>query len=307
MPNRCIFTRSLLSSASSRFSSAICRDNAYGVQFQYNDVDFLIKPEVAYIYAPNIEVYEDGSSVNSHLLMVNGVYDVEYTELLTPFLKAGAGYQHTGDAPGVNTDSLLIGAGAGLKFALRDHLSIKFETTFTLHDMDDKNLLVFGGLDFAFGLEENIPPSQIAVEHTYGLPVLITKESPKEHVKEEIVIRDGNGEIRKLILFIPYLFRDYALDDRSELLLKQYAGEIAKDDVTLHVIGHTDSKGRRAFNKELSLKRADVIKWQLVGYGFDPKRITVEGHGEEHPFADNETEAGRRANNRIEILVEERR
>lgn len=69
------------------------------------------------------------------------------------------------------------------------------------------------------------------------------------------------------------------------------------------VVGHTDSDGDSAFNKELSEKRAQSIKDVLVKtYGVEARRISVLGKGEAAPMADNGTELGKRQNRRVEIV-----
>jgi OOP family OmpA-OmpF porin len=68
-------------------------------------------------------------------------------------------------------------------------------------------------------------------------------------------------------------------------------------------VGHTDSIGSDAYNKKLSLRRADAIKAYLVSKGIEANRIYTEGKGESQPVADNKTKEGRAKNRRVEIEV----
>jgi OOP family OmpA-OmpF porin len=70
------------------------------------------------------------------------------------------------------------------------------------------------------------------------------------------------------------------------------------------VEGYTDSSGDASFNQQLSKKRAEAVKAELVANGADPKKITTVGHGEDNPIADNSTREGRAKNRRVKITVE---
>ena len=67
--------------------------------------------------------------------------------------------------------------------------------------------------------------------------------------------------------------------------------------------GHTDSTGSDLLNLSLSQRRADAVGSALIKRGVSASRITAKGYGEERPIADNKTEAGRRQNRRVEIIV----
>jgi OOP family OmpA-OmpF porin len=68
-------------------------------------------------------------------------------------------------------------------------------------------------------------------------------------------------------------------------------------------IGHTDSVGSVAYNKKLSLRRAEAVKAYLVSKGIEANRIYTEGKGKSQPVADNKTKEGRAKNRRVEIEV----
>lgn len=65
---------------------------------------------------------------------------------------------------------------------------------------------------------------------------------------------------------------------------------------------HTDSRGSTEFNRQLSERRADAVRNDLMAQGVMPTQIKVMSYGENVPLADNTTEAGRHQNRRVELL-----
>jgi outer membrane protein OmpA-like peptidoglycan-associated protein/outer membrane scaffolding protein for murein synthesis (MipA/OmpV family) len=67
--------------------------------------------------------------------------------------------------------------------------------------------------------------------------------------------------------------------------------------------GHTDSRGREAYNQKLSERRAQAVRQYLVdNYSIEAERLVAVGRGESMPVADNATEEGRARNRRVEIV-----
>jgi len=67
--------------------------------------------------------------------------------------------------------------------------------------------------------------------------------------------------------------------------------------------GHTDNIGSQDYNLVLSQNRANSVRKELLDRGVDPSRVVTKGYGKLYPVADNNTETGRRANRRVEIVI----
>lgn len=80
-------------------------------------------------------------------------------------------------------------------------------------------------------------------------------------------------------------------------VLKEYK------ETTLIIEGHTDSTGKKEWNKKLSQQRAETVIGFLASAGVDRARLTAQGHGDERPAADNATAEGRQKNRRVEIQI----
>jgi outer membrane protein OmpA-like peptidoglycan-associated protein len=71
----------------------------------------------------------------------------------------------------------------------------------------------------------------------------------------------------------------------------------------LTVEGHTDSTGNADYNMRLSRERAQSVADALIKRQVSAERIAIRGYGESRPIASNETEAGRRQNRRVEVVI----
>jgi OOP family OmpA-OmpF porin len=81
-----------------------------------------------------------------------------------------------------------------------------------------------------------------------------------------------------------------------------HLGEIMAnaDELSVRLLGYTDSSGPAAFNQDLSEKRAQSVKNLIVErHDVDASRIEVVGKGEADPIADNRTREGRAQNRRV--------
>jgi outer membrane protein OmpA-like peptidoglycan-associated protein len=121
---------------------------------------------------------------------------------------------------------------------------------------------------------------------------------------EAQVIRDGDRLIIRLIsLNFPsgdavIQPRNFALLSKLQSVLEDFPGS------RFIVEGHTDSRGTEENNQSLSDRRAVAVRQYLLS-NMRGQRPAVEaiGYGETSPVANNETEAGRAQNRRIDIVI----
>lgn len=72
---------------------------------------------------------------------------------------------------------------------------------------------------------------------------------------------------------------------------------------TVIIEGHTDNVGSENINYSLSQRRANSVMAYLVRQGIAADRIVAYGKGEDFPISDNDTEAGRQQNRRVEVII----
>ncbi len=98
------------------------------------------------------------------------------------------------------------------------------------------------------------------------------------------------------------------LSAEARELLTDLGGVLAETDNQVRVEGHTDNtpihNARFASNWELSTARAtNVIAFLIETTHARPERFSASGYAEYHPRADNTTDANRRRNRRVDIVI----
>jgi outer membrane protein OmpA-like peptidoglycan-associated protein len=75
--------------------------------------------------------------------------------------------------------------------------------------------------------------------------------------------------------------------------------------VRVEVQGHTDNVGTDETNQKLSQRRANAVRDYLVDKGVKKSRLVAQGYGASEPLGSNDTEAGRKANRRVQFEITE--
>ena len=100
-----------------------------------------------------------------------------------------------------------------------------------------------------------------------------------------------------------FAYNSAQLTQGARLVLDQAAYDLRQSpNKQVEVAGHTDSRGSEDYNVKLSQRRALSVTEYLIKQGIDSQRLTVRGYGESQPIASNDTDAGRAANRRVELV-----
>lgn len=129
--------------------------------------------------------------------------------------------------------------------------------------------------------------------------VQITFPDPTRKV-EEALRKDGRAEVHGIY----FDFNSADIRPESQIALKQIAESLARNSSwKLRVEGHTDNIGTSEFNMDLSRRRAESVKKELVAnYNVVASRLTTEGFGASRPKESNDTLGGRARNRRVELV-----
>jgi OmpA-OmpF porin, OOP family len=85
--------------------------------------------------------------------------------------------------------------------------------------------------------------------------------------------------------------------DKLALFLKKNGG------LYIEIGGHTNGLCDDAFCNDLSTKRAKTVVDYLISKGVEAKRLSYKGYGKTQNIADNNSEEGRKKNQRVEIKI----
>lgn len=121
---------------------------------------------------------------------------------------------------------------------------------------------------------------------------------------QQVIIQNGELQILDMVHFrtdrARVLHRSFALLDNVAAVLE------AHPEITLvRVEGHTDARGDRDHNLELSRERAEAVVRFLVQKGIDPSRLRAEGFGPDRPLVpDAESVEDLARNRRVEFKLD---
>lgn len=104
-----------------------------------------------------------------------------------------------------------------------------------------------------------------------------------------------------------FQFDHSTLTAEAKKVLDENAAALREHPTMVVVIeGHTDSKGSKAYNQKLGLRRAVAAKVYLTEQGVAADRMSVVSYGEERPVADNATPEGQAKNRRADFVIQDK-
>jgi len=141
-------------------------------------------------------------------------------------------------------------------------------------------------------------PQPISEELTnVGQPAGKESTDPASEARKPIDLQDCN-------LVIPFDYNSNEVPPSAYGSLEKCASIMSQEQsLTMVIKGYTDDSGSYAYNKKLSVFRANIVKSYLIGQGVNPSRIRVIAMGEKNQLKPNNTYEGRKANRRVEIEI----
>lgn len=158
----------------------------------------------------------------------------------------------------------------------------------------------------AYYLVDNVSIKEVSADQTciQKLVVKRLEKKKQEVLKNNVFAVLLTGEA-KSITFKNVQFETNRSDLKKESFpeLEQLLAFLENSNVSIEIAGFTDNVGSAELNQTLSTARAESIKTWLVMRGVEDNRLSTVGYGASNFVADNNSEASRQLNRRVEIRL----
>ncbi|MFW5886433.1 MAG: OmpA family protein [Bacteroidota bacterium] len=160
--------------------------------------------------------------------------------------------------------------------------------SFAIETNTDLNYSINANLDGYFSSSENINLTTVKTRDTIWVNLELFPMNHSSTIRlNNIFFESGKSEL---------------LDISRVELLRIVTFLKNRKDLKVEIHGHTDNIGTSESNKSLSKLRAIAVKKFIVRHNITDERISVKYFGESKPIGNNNTEAGRKENRRVEIM-----
>lgn len=288
-----------------------------GLRLAFFPLSFLgAEAEGQFVPVPTI------SDRNTYVMGFRGHVMLQLPAQITPFVLAGAGtlgLSSGPDALGSDFDPAFHW-GLGAKFWLNDRFTVRVDGRHIVSagrgagDGNTSHFEATVGLGFALWRDED----PLDLDMDLDSPIRIVEVTPDAESETEPLPAPAVVEPVAAAIQVPEQIVEEVLDrvhfawgsavlrphdqshlDEAVVLLNRYP------NLTVEVIGHTDSTGPYRFNLGLSKRRAEAVRDYLMEAGIVAARVAVVGAGPDVPLDSNATSKGRARNRRIEFTVKD--
>ena len=126
----------------------------------------------------------------------------------------------------------------------------------------------------------------------------LTKKEFSSNDSASLITKNQNGKVMQIIYFD---FDKFKLNNINTQEIESFLKKNKMKIKQYLIVGHTDTKGTKKYNHELSLKRAYEVKKILITNGIIDKNIKIVAEGENSLLVKTLNEIPHPANRRVEI------
>lgn len=260
-------------------------------------------------------------------LGVDAVYLFNRDADFTPYGVFGMGVLYT-DIPGSDDTGLMANAGLGIMKHLNDNVALRADARYRWdgnaanggNGSNFGDVIVSVGLNIALGEKARPAPKPEPVAQLAPEPATVTIPEPKpapEPVVQPAPVapvlttkqaaqldQAKPGDVVTILEGVNFEFDRASLRPDAIVILDEASTVLERrNDISVDIVGHTDSIGTEKYNQGLSERRAKSVYDYFISKGIAADRLTTKGFGETKPVFSNATREGRAKNRRVELYV----
>ncbi|HUL35842.1 MAG TPA: OmpA family protein [Candidatus Eisenbacteria bacterium] len=142
------------------------------------------------------------------------------------------------------------------------------------------------------------------------IPGIHSLQFAPELQPDQLAFTQAKSEIARALVRFPIASAALSASERASL--KTFAGSIQSllaaaqalhQDVSVQIVGHTDSTGAETSNLNLSQRRADRVAWELGQNGVPENRVSTLGVGTTQPLRPEVSDSNREFNRSVTFRV----
>ncbi len=278
----------------------------------------------------NMELSLTGSSLDNEVgsggydlwgLGVDALYLFNRNADFTPYGVLGIGALYT-DIPGKHDTGLMGNIGLGIMKRLTDNISLRADARYRMdgnatnayRESNFGDAIVSVGLNIALGQKAQPAPAPVAepapVPEPAPAPAPVPEPAPAPVApalttpQAQQLDQAKSGDKVVILEGVNFEFDSARLRPNAIGILDEAVTVLNhRTDISVDVVGHTDSTGPAAYNQGLSERRAKSVYDYFISKGIAADRLTTRGEGETQPAFTNATREGRAKNRRVELIV----
>ena len=289
--------------------------------------------EIGLLQSGNADYENNMGDTKITQIFYNALKDYKLNDSFKLYALAGLGYERIDTQELGNESDPFFNYGVGTAYTFENNFSLKLDVRHQLKFDGDKNIVTLLGLSIPFG---SATQKVVDLDNDNDGIVNSLDKCPTTPIGTQVnetgcaIILDGDNDgvidaNDKCLTTAAGIKVDAlgceVLDAPADLGIvfdtnsdKINDSEIVKFDkyvkylenvTTAKIIleAHTDSVGNENYNLQLSQRRAQSAKSQLISMGIESERITATGYGETKPLVENNSTENMKKNRRVTARI----
>jgi len=287
--------------------------------------------EIGLLQSGNADYDNNAGDTKITQIFYNASKDYKLNDSFKLYALAGLGYEHISSEKLGNESDPFFNYGVGAAYTFANDLALKLDVRHQLKFDGDKNIVTLLGLSIPFGssakkvveldsdndgiidANDNCPTTKAGVKvNANGCELDSDNDGVVDSMdkclttKAGVKVNEAGCEVLTAPAALGIVFETNSDKIKNDEIAKfekyvNYLEMVPTANIVLEA--HTDSVGNENYNLDLSQRRANSTKSQLVSMGISEDRITAIGYGETKPLVANDTAENMALNRRVTARI----